>query len=107
GRMVKLRRVRRNAASIRPQPALVQRPTGSENCCVIPRAPEDWPMTALLLMTLLLPVSDDLKITADEQAVIDLVNAERKKVGQLPLKASPKLFEAARGHATNMARQDK
>lgn len=48
-----------------------------------------------------------LKLSSDEQAVIDLVNAERKKVGLGPLKANARLTEAARNHAANMAKQDK
>lgn len=51
----------------------------------------------------------ELKLTTDEQAVIDLTNAERKKAeGDLkPLKMNPQLMEAARKHAENMAAQDK
>lgn len=57
---------------------------------------------------------DALKITEDEQAVIDLTNAERKKAEKdgkpldlKPLKMNPKLMDAARKHAENMATQDK
>jgi uncharacterized protein YkwD len=50
---------------------------------------------------------DELKLTADEQAVIDLTNAERKAAGLPPLTASPKLMAAARSHAANMAKQEK
>ncbi|AMV29689.1 Cysteine-rich secretory protein family protein [Gemmata sp. SH-PL17] len=50
---------------------------------------------------------EDLKLTADEQAVVDLTNAERKKADLQPLKPNPQLMEAARGHAQNMAKQDK
>ncbi len=64
------------------------------------------------------PKKDDkkseFKLTADEQAVIDLTNAERKKAERkkdekelLPLKMNPQLMEAARKHAENMAVQDK
>jgi uncharacterized protein YkwD len=49
----------------------------------------------------------ELKLTADEQALIDLTNAERKKAELEPLKMNPKLMEAARKHAENMAKQDK
>jgi uncharacterized protein YkwD len=50
---------------------------------------------------------DEFKLTADEQAIIDLTNAERKKEDLPPLKMNPKLMEAARAHAKNMADQDK
>ena len=49
----------------------------------------------------------ELKPTADEQALLDLTNAERKKADLEPLKMNPKLMEAARKHAENMAKQDK
>ncbi|MBA4066231.1 MAG: CAP domain-containing protein [Isosphaera sp.] len=49
----------------------------------------------------------DGKPTKEEQAVIDLTNAERKKADLPPLAAAPKLTAAARGHAANMAKQDK
>lgn len=50
---------------------------------------------------------DTFAPSAEEQGVIDATNAERKAAGVPPLKASPKLFEAARAHAANMARQEK
>lgn len=53
------------------------------------------------------PKKDDLKLSKDEQGVIDLTNAERKKAGLPPLTVSPELMAAARSHATNMARQEK
>ena len=51
----------------------------------------------------------ELKLTADEEAVIELTNAERKKAEKElpPLKMNPRLMEAARKHAENMAAQDK
>jgi uncharacterized protein YkwD len=45
------------------------------------------------------------KLSDDEQAVLDLTNAERKKAGLPAFKPSTQLFEAARSHAANMARQ--
>jgi uncharacterized protein YkwD len=76
------------------------------------------PRSCVLLtaLTLVLPIwadekKDDkpgeLKLSAGEQALIDLTNAERKKAELAPLKANPKLMEAARKHAENMAKQDK
>jgi uncharacterized protein YkwD len=52
---------------------------------------------------------EGFKLTADEQAVIDLTNAERAKGEKKlpPLKMNPKLMEVARKHAENMAAQDK
>ena len=51
---------------------------------------------------------DEFKLSAEEQAVIDGTNAERKKAEKpLPaLKMNPKLMEAARKHAANMAAQE-
>src|SRR5437667_7522385 len=50
---------------------------------------------------------DKLVLSAAEQGVIDATNAERKKAGLAPLKPNPKLTDAARAHALNMAKQDK
>lgn len=51
----------------------------------------------------------ELKLTADEEAVIVLTNAERKKAEKElpPLKMNPQLMAAARKHAANMAAQGK
>jgi uncharacterized protein YkwD len=51
--------------------------------------------------------ADDGKPSEDEQAVIDATNAERQAAGLGPLTADAKLLAAARGHAANMAKQDK
>jgi uncharacterized protein YkwD len=45
--------------------------------------------------------------SADEAAVLELVNTRRKAAGLPAVRANPKLMEAARGHAANMAKQDK
>lgn len=52
---------------------------------------------------------EEFKVSAEEQAVIDATNAERKKAEKpLPaLKMNLKLMEAARKHAENMAAQEK
>jgi uncharacterized protein YkwD len=50
---------------------------------------------------------DRLKLTEEEQAVIDFTNAERKKADLLPLMPNAQLMAAARSHAANMAKQDK
>ena len=51
--------------------------------------------------------AEELKLSREEQEVIDLTNAERKKAGLPPLTPSTKLMAAARGHAANMAKQEK
>jgi uncharacterized protein YkwD len=48
-----------------------------------------------------------LKLSREEQALLDLTNKERAKAKLPALKANAKLFEAARGHAANMAKQKK
>jgi uncharacterized protein YkwD len=48
-----------------------------------------------------------LTLTADEQRLLDLVNAFRKQKMAAPLKVDRKLMEVARAHAANMAKQDK
>jgi uncharacterized protein YkwD len=46
-----------------------------------------------------------LKISADEQKLIDLVNEARKKEKLPPLKANATLFAVARAHSKNMAKK--
>jgi uncharacterized protein YkwD len=53
------------------------------------------------------PKKDEFKLSAEEKAVIELTNAERKKKELGELKMNPQLMEAARAHAANMAKQDK
>jgi uncharacterized protein YkwD len=48
-----------------------------------------------------------LELTKLEQEILDLTNQERKKEGLPPLKPNEKLFQAARAHSQNMAKQDK
>jgi len=50
---------------------------------------------------------DELKLSKEEQGVIELTNVERKKAELPPLKANAQLMAAARSHAENMAKQDK
>ena len=47
----------------------------------------------------------NLDLTADEKAILKLINAEREKAGLATLKADPKLNRAARTHSLNMAKQ--
>jgi uncharacterized protein YkwD len=49
----------------------------------------------------------DFTLSAEEQRVLDLTNAERKKKDLPPLKANRTLCEVARAHSANMAKQNK
>lgn len=57
------------------------------------------------------PKADDrkpaFKLTADEQSVLELTNAERKKQNLESLKANELLTKSAREHSANMAKQKK
>ena len=65
------------------------------------------------LLLLLFPVvaaqekKDELKLTEEEQALVDLTNGERKKADPGPVVPNAKLTAAAKAHAANMAKQDK
>jgi uncharacterized protein YkwD len=63
--------------------------------------------TLPLLAVVLVAAADEFKLSEDEKAVVELTNAERKKADLPPLKPDARLFAAARGHAANMAKQDK
>jgi uncharacterized protein YkwD len=52
------------------------------------------------------PQPPGLKLSAEEQQVLDLTNQAREKEKLPPLRPNPLLFAAARGHSGNMARQD-
>jgi uncharacterized protein YkwD len=68
------------------------------------------PSVMLILFAAALPAQEkkaEFKLTEAEQAVLDATNAERKAKKLPELKADPKLTEAARSHAANMAKQDK
>ncbi len=47
----------------------------------------------------------ELKISKAEQEIIDRTNKERAKEGLVELKPNEKLFQAAREHSANMAKQ--
>lgn len=47
-----------------------------------------------------------VKLTADEQALLDLTNKARAANKLAPLTPNAALFQAARGHSENMAKQD-
>lgn len=69
------------------------------------------PWTVLLVMSCSVTIADDkkpaFKPTKEEQEVLDLTNAERKKEQLPPLQFNAKLAEAARAHVMNMAKQEK
>ena len=46
-----------------------------------------------------------LKISKEEQMIVDLTNEARKKEKLQPLKPNPVLFEVARAHSANMAKK--
>src|SRR5437870_10563493 len=48
-----------------------------------------------------------LEMTKEEQRLVGLTNAERKKKDLPALKPSPLLFKVARAHSANMAKQAK
>jgi uncharacterized protein YkwD len=48
-----------------------------------------------------------LRLSEDEQSLLELINAERRKEDLAPLKPSLLLFQVARAHAVNMAKQRK
>jgi uncharacterized protein YkwD len=48
-----------------------------------------------------------LKLSMEEQRLLELTNAERKKADLRPLAPNPVLFKVAREHSANMARQEK
>ena len=69
-------------------------------------------MRIALLLLLALPsnlLCDDppLQLSAEEQDLVNLTNAARKKEGLRELQPHPSLFQSARLHAANMAKQDK
>jgi len=49
----------------------------------------------------------DFSLSPEEQAILNLTNDERKKADVPALKPNEKLFQAARAHSANMARQNK
>jgi uncharacterized protein YkwD len=64
-------------------------------------------LVALSSATVKQRAENQLKLSADEQALLDLTNAERKKANLKPLLPNARLFAAARSHAANMAKQEK
>lgn len=52
------------------------------------------------------PAEPALKLTRLEQAILDIANEERKNAGLQALTPDEKLFQIAREHSENMARQD-
>jgi uncharacterized protein YkwD len=54
-----------------------------------------------------LGADDRFRLSTEEQKLLELTNAERKKEKLPPLAPSPLLFKVARAHSANMARQEK
>jgi uncharacterized protein (TIGR03000 family) len=52
------------------------------------------------------PKPASFQLSKQEQELLDLTNKERTNAGLQPLKADGKLFDAARAHSANMAKQD-
>ena len=48
-----------------------------------------------------------VKLSPEEKMLLELTNAERKKMDLEPLQPNPVLFQVARGHSQNMAKQGK
>jgi uncharacterized protein YkwD len=46
-------------------------------------------------------------VSAEEKKILELTNAERKKIDLPPLQPNLLLFKAARGHSENMAKKEK
>ncbi len=51
--------------------------------------------------------AEKFQMSKDEQKLLELTNKEREKKKLPALKPNPQLFKAARGHSTNMAKQEK
>jgi hypothetical protein len=60
---------------------------------------------AILLFLASQTSAAEFEISREEQAILELTNAERQKEGAKPFKAERRLFIAARAHSENMARQ--
>jgi uncharacterized protein YkwD len=50
---------------------------------------------------------ESLPLSAEEKELLELTNRQRTKKDLPPLRPSPRLFQVARAHAANMAKQDK
>jgi len=65
----------------------------------------------LVLTTLLLAgrlgAADEVKLSADEEKIVELVNKAREEKKLPPLKVNRQLTEAARKHSANMAKLEK
>lgn len=67
-------------------------------------------MTFLFLLAVSFAPAGDrpkLELTKEEQKLLELTNAERKKKDLPALKPSPLLFKVARAHSANMAKHGK
>lgn len=66
-------------------------------------------LAGLVLLTFLAGEKnpDEVRLSADEKALLELVNRERRKEKVPALTIQPALCRAAQGHAENMAKQEK
>src|SRR5690349_13040301 len=73
--------------------------------------PYRWPLVALLLAGGLAladePKTAEVKLSKEEQKVLDLTNEARAKEKLPPLKPNATLMKVAQAHSENMARQGK
>jgi uncharacterized protein YkwD len=53
------------------------------------------------------PKADEIKLSKDEQRILDLTNEARAKEKLPPLKVNATLLKVARAHSANMAKQQK
>lgn len=58
-------------------------------------------------LALTVPAAEPVKLSEDEQAIVDLTNKERAKAKLPPLTMNPLLTTVARGHTENMVKQKK
>ncbi|HEY7425480.1 MAG TPA: CAP domain-containing protein [Gemmataceae bacterium] len=71
-----------------------------------------WFLALFVVAAPFLPAEDKkaapkFALTKDEQTLLELLNKERAEKELPPLQPNPLLFQAARGHSANMAKQEK
>jgi uncharacterized protein YkwD len=64
-------------------------------------------LSVALFVSLTALAQQPVKLSEDEQAIIDLTNKEREKAKLPPLKMNPLLTKIARAHTENMIKQKK
>jgi uncharacterized protein YkwD len=77
------------------------------------RVSSGLPLLALFVISIPFAPAEDKKetsefaMTKDEQTLLELLNKERVKKELPPLRPNPLLFQVARAHSANMAKQEK